>query len=152
MTPCPTHDTPLHRPGNIDANKLDRAMLELLVDQRLSTLPAVKITIRADRRSCRGRLLRCCDRHGIGFVQGLTKNPVLKRAAQDEITRVNRSGSWARSRTRRGPAARFGLIDRSAQIACSMLRCCRTDARTGPSLRRPFGHPTWVDNGYLGIA
>src|SRR5258708_7894118 len=26
-------------------------------------------------------------------------------------------------------AARFGLIDRSHPIACSMLRCCRTDAR-----------------------
>jgi hypothetical protein len=31
--------------------------------------------------------------------------------------------------TRAGALARFGLIDRRAQDACSMLRCRRTDAR-----------------------
>ena len=42
---------------------------------------------------------------------------------------ILRDGRWTRSR--RGQVTvtcAFGLIDRSAQDACSMLRCCRTDA------------------------
>jgi hypothetical protein len=40
-----------------------------------------------------------------------------------------RTGCGMVRRLQQVGAARFGLIDRRAQIACSMLRCRRTDAR-----------------------
>jgi hypothetical protein len=50
----------------------------------------VKITIRADSGFCRWRLMRWCDSHGVGYVLGLAKNPVLERTARDEIERAER--------------------------------------------------------------
>ena len=65
------------RPSNIDAAKHARAVLKLLVDQLRSAWPDVKIIVRGDSGFCRWRLMRWCDSHGIGYVLGLAKNPVL---------------------------------------------------------------------------
>jgi hypothetical protein len=81
---------PYLRPSNIDAAKHARAILKLLVKKLRAAWPAVKITIRADSGFCRWRLMRWCDSQGIGYVLGLAKNPVLQRAAQDEIARAQR--------------------------------------------------------------
>jgi hypothetical protein len=78
------------RPSNIDAAKHARAVLKLLVKKLRAAWPGVKITIRADSGFCRWRLMRWCDSHGIGYVLGLAKNPVLERAARDEIERAER--------------------------------------------------------------
>ena len=90
-----------------------RAVLELLVNRLRDAWPEVKITIRADSGFCRWRLMWWCDSHGIGYILGLAKNPVLDRAGRDEIDRAERqfqqpaspSGSSARSPT----AARVGI-------------------------------------------
>jgi hypothetical protein len=50
----------------------------------------VKLTIRGDSGFCRWRLMRWCDSNGIGYVLGLARNPVLERAARDEIDRAER--------------------------------------------------------------
>lgn len=76
------------RPSNIDAGKHARAVLKLLVRRIRAAWPEVKITIRGDSGFCRWRLMRWCDAHGIGYVLGLAKNPVLERAARDEIERA----------------------------------------------------------------
>jgi hypothetical protein len=78
------------RPSNIDAAKHARAVLKLLVAQLREAWPAVKITLRGDSGFCRWRLMRWCDSHGIGYVLGLAQNPVLRRAACDEIARAQR--------------------------------------------------------------
>jgi len=78
------------RPSNIDASKHARAVLELLVRKLRAAWPEVKLTIRGDSGFCRWRLMRWCDSHGIGYVLGLAKNPVLERAAIDEIARAQR--------------------------------------------------------------
>jgi hypothetical protein len=78
------------RPSNIDAAKHARAVLKLLVDKLRAVWPEVKITVRGDSGFCRWRLMRWCDSHGIGYVLGLAKNPVLERAARDEIARAGR--------------------------------------------------------------
>src|SRR5581483_10673451 len=78
------------RPSDIDASKHARAVLKLLVKRLRATWPEVKITIRADSGFCRWRLMRWCDSNGIGYVLGLAKNPVLQRAARDEIERAER--------------------------------------------------------------
>jgi DDE family transposase len=78
------------RPSNIDAAKHARAILKLLVQRLRAAWPDVKITFRADSGFCRWRLMRWCDAHGIGYILGLAKNPVLLRLARDEIERAER--------------------------------------------------------------
>ena len=78
------------RPSDIDACKHARAVLKLLVQRLRAAWPKVKITIRADSGSCRWRLMRWCDSHGLGSVLGLAKNTVWERAARDEIERAQR--------------------------------------------------------------
>ncbi len=78
------------RPSNIDASEHARAVLKLLVRRLRAAWPEVEITIRADSGFCRWRLMRWCDAHGIGYILGLAKNPVLERAARDEIERAER--------------------------------------------------------------
>jgi hypothetical protein len=78
------------RPSNIDGAKHARAVLKLLVDRLRAVWPDVKITFRGDSGFCRWRLMRWCDSHGLGYVLGLAKNPVLQRAAVDEIARAQR--------------------------------------------------------------
>jgi hypothetical protein len=78
------------RPSNIDASKHTRALLKLLVGKLRAAWPKVKIAIRGDSGFCRWRLMRWCDSHGIGYVLGLAKNPVLERRAIDWIARAQR--------------------------------------------------------------
>ena len=78
------------RPSNIDASRHARAVLKLLVRKLRAVWPEVKITLRADSGFCRWRLMRWCDSHGIGYILGLAKNPVLERVARDEIDRAER--------------------------------------------------------------
>jgi hypothetical protein len=81
---------PYLRPSNIDAAKHARAVLKLLVGKLRGAWPNVKITIRGDSGFCRWRLMRWCDSHDIGYVLGLARNPVLERAAADEMARAER--------------------------------------------------------------
>jgi hypothetical protein len=78
------------RPANIDASKHARAVLKLLVGRLRAAWPGVKITIRADSGFCRWRLMRWCDRNGVGYVLGLARNPALERAARDWTERARR--------------------------------------------------------------
>jgi hypothetical protein len=78
------------RPSNIDASKHTRAVLKLLVARLRAVWPEVKITLRGDSGFCRWRLMRWCESHGIGYVLGLAKNPVLERLARDELERAQR--------------------------------------------------------------
>jgi hypothetical protein len=69
------------RPSNIDACLHSRAILKLLVQRLRQAWPAVRIVVRADSGFCRWRLMRWCDRHGVGYLLGLAKNAVLQRHA-----------------------------------------------------------------------
>ena len=69
------------RPSNIDASKHSRAVLKLLVTRLRRAWPGVRITFRGDSGFCRWRLMRWCDRHGVGYVIGLARNKVLERTA-----------------------------------------------------------------------
>src|SRR4051794_1243657 len=125
------------RPSNIDAAKHSRAVLKLLVRRLRAAWPGVKLTVRADSGFCRWRLMRWCDRNGIGYVLGLAKNSALARAARDEVERAARqfrrtgqpqrvfgsfgyaAGSWDRRRrviikaehTTQGPNPRFIVVN-----------------------------------------
>jgi hypothetical protein len=67
------------RPSNIDAAKHSRAIAKLLVRRIRQRWPHVKIVLRGDSGFCRWRLLRWCDRHGVGYVFGLARNTRLER-------------------------------------------------------------------------
>jgi Transposase DDE domain group 1 len=69
------------RPSNIDACRHSRAILKLLVQRLRRAWPEVRIVVRADSGFCRWRLMRWCDRHGVGYLLGLAKNAVLQRRA-----------------------------------------------------------------------
>ena len=78
------------RPSNIDASKHSRAALKLLVRRLRAAWPAVRITIRGDSGFCRWRLMRWCDRNGVGYVLGVARNPTLERLAADWTERARR--------------------------------------------------------------
>jgi len=52
--------------------------------------PAVRIILRADPGLCRHRMLRCCERHGIGYIVGLARNKRLQRMIKADFTPVER--------------------------------------------------------------
>ena len=62
----------------------------MLVQRLRQVWPDVKLTIRADSGFCRWRLMRWCDSHGVGYVLGLARNPVLERQAADWTARAER--------------------------------------------------------------
>ncbi len=70
------------RPANIDPSKHTRAILKLLVQRLREAWPGVKIIIRGDSGFCRWRLMRWCDRHEVGYLLGLARNPRLEKRAQ----------------------------------------------------------------------
>src|SRR5438552_3427699 len=66
------------RPANIDGARHSRAILRWLVERLRQAWPAVRIVVRADSGFCRWRMLRWCDRHGVDYLVGLARNPVLQ--------------------------------------------------------------------------
>jgi len=106
----------LLRPSNIDGAKHALAVTKLLVERIRRAWPEVKITIRGDSGFCRWKLMRWCEKHGINYVLGLGRNPVLERriaplmeeaeaafAASGEKQRLfgeteYAAGTWARPR------------------------------------------------------
>jgi Transposase DDE domain group 1 len=98
------------RPRNLDASRQARALLKLLVRRLRAAGPGVKITIGADSGFCRWRLMRWCDRNGIGSILGLAQHSVLLGLARDEIERAERPFR------RTGPPQRvFGSFTYAAQ-------------------------------------
>jgi len=83
------------RPSNIDAAMHSWAILKLITTRLRQVWPKVKIVFRGDSGFCRWKMLRWCERHGIGYVVGLARNPVLERmvrsytdAAQDAFEKT----------------------------------------------------------------
>lgn len=78
------------RPSNIDPALHSRAILKLLVERIRQQWPNVKIIFRGDSGFCRWRLMRWCDRHDVGYIIGIGRNPVLEGLARpwtDESSR-----------------------------------------------------------------
>lgn len=67
------------RPSKIDEAKHAWAILALIARRLRQAWPDVKIIFRGDSGFCRWRMLRWCDRHGVDYIVGLAKNPVLLR-------------------------------------------------------------------------
>jgi hypothetical protein len=69
------------RPSNIDAARHAWAILALLVKRLRAAWPGVRIVVRADSGFCRWRMLRWCDRHGVDYIVGVSRNSRLEEMA-----------------------------------------------------------------------
>ena len=65
------------RPSKIDGAKHAWAVLALLVKRLRRAWPKVKIVFRGDSGFCRWRMLFWCDRHNVGYIVGIARNPRL---------------------------------------------------------------------------
>lgn len=65
------------RRSRIDAAKNATALIKLLVRRLRRAWPQVRIIVRGDSGFCRQRLLRFCERAGVGYVIGLARNARL---------------------------------------------------------------------------
>jgi len=79
------------RPANIDGAKHAWAILALLVKRLRQVWPKAKLIFRGDSGFCRHKMLDWCDRHDVGYVVGLAKNPRLlgKVAVEREVAADN---------------------------------------------------------------
>jgi hypothetical protein len=81
---------PYLRPSNIDGAKHSWAILKLLVERFRQVWPEVRIIFRGDSGFCRWKMMRWCENHGVYYVLGLSRNPVLERKAYDLLFKAKR--------------------------------------------------------------
>ncbi len=79
------------RPANVDGAKHAWAILALLVKRLRAEWPKVRIVLRADSGFCRWRMLRWCDRNGVGYIVGLAKNTRVNKQAGGLIERAEKA-------------------------------------------------------------
>jgi len=70
----------LLRPSRIDGAKHAAAVIKLLVSRLRQVWPGTKFILRGDSGFCRQRVLRWCERHGVGYVVGVARNERLQAA------------------------------------------------------------------------
>jgi len=143
------------RPSKIDGAKHAWAILSLLVKRLRQTWPTVRIILRADSGFCRHRMLRWCERHGVGYIVGLARNRRLGYLIEEEFACVEKrfketgekqrafcdirygAKSWGRQRaviaklevTDKGRNPRFVVtnLNGDAQALYDQIYCARGD-------------------------
>ena len=66
------------RRSRIDGAKNATALIKLLIARLRQAWPDVPIIVRGDSGFCRQRLMRWCERHGVGYVLGMARNVRLE--------------------------------------------------------------------------
>jgi hypothetical protein len=61
-----------------------------IVEQLRRHWPAVEIILRADSGFCRDELMKWCEDHGVCYVFGLARNPLLRRIIAPQMARAER--------------------------------------------------------------
>lgn len=79
----------LLRPSKIDAAKHAAALVKLLVGRLRQAWPGVRLIVRADSGFCRQRLIRWCERNGVGYLIGLARNGRLHQAVAEDEARLD---------------------------------------------------------------
>ena len=70
------------RPSKIDGAKHAAAVIKLLVTRLRQVWPTTRFIVRGDSGFCRRRLLRWCERAGVGYIIGLARNARLHAAVE----------------------------------------------------------------------
>ena len=106
------------RTADQDAAAGSAGEVERIVDRIRAAWPEVRIIVRADSGFCRDELLKWCEEHGVDYVIGFARNPLLRRLIEpqmQEAARIHRetgkparvftefgyqttTGSWSRTR------------------------------------------------------
>lgn len=76
------------RSSSVGAAHHARGVTKLLVNKIRSRWPETKIVLRGDSGFALERLMRWCDKNGVGYVFGLQKNSVLESKIACEMTRA----------------------------------------------------------------
>jgi len=71
------------RPSRVDGAKYSAAVIRLLVTRLRQVWPDTRFIVRGDSGFCRQRLIRWCERNGVGYVIGLAKNDRLKEIVKN---------------------------------------------------------------------
>lgn len=71
------------RRSRIDGAKHVSAVIKLLVTRLREAWPEVRIIVRGDSGFCRQRLIRWCERRGVGYVIGVARNARLHRIVME---------------------------------------------------------------------
>jgi hypothetical protein len=72
----------LLRPSRIDGARHAAAAMKLILTRLRQAWPRAQIIVRGDSGFCRQRLIRWCERHGVGYVIGVAKNARLHRVVE----------------------------------------------------------------------
>lgn len=65
------------RPSRIDGAKHAAVVIRLIVTRLRQAWPRVRLVVRGDSGFCRQRLIRWCERYGVGYVIGVARNARL---------------------------------------------------------------------------
>jgi hypothetical protein len=96
------------RPSKIDGAKHAWAILALLVKRLRRAWPEVRIVFRGDSGFCRPRMLSWCERHGVGYIVGLARNPRLAALAEPWMTAAEAGFAATGVKQRRFGEFRYG--------------------------------------------
>lgn len=88
------------RPSSRGAAHHARPVTKLLVEKIRTRWPNMKIILRGDSGFANERLMRWCDKHGVFYVFGYAKNPVLHRQIDCEMTLAKTQHSESNEKVR----------------------------------------------------
>ena len=96
------------RPSRIDGAKHAWAILALLVKRLRQVWPDVRIILRADSGFCRHRMLRWCERQGVGYIVGLARNSRLQAMIESEFKKLDKQFEELNAKQRQFLDLRYG--------------------------------------------
>ncbi len=96
------------RPADIDPAKHSLGILKLLVARLRRAWPGVRLVVRADSGFCRWRLMRWCERHDVGYILGLARNPRLAALAAPEMALAEAGFAESGAKQRRFAELTYG--------------------------------------------
>ena len=88
------------RPSKIDGAKHTWAIISLLVKYLREAWPDVKIILRGDSGFCRWKMLRWCERHGVGYVIGIAKNNRLNQRIEQTMRDAEQVSAQSQEKVR----------------------------------------------------
>jgi len=102
------------RRSRIDGAKNAAAVIKLLVTRLRQAWPRTRIIVRGDSGFCRQRLLRWCERVGVGYIIGLARNARLE--AQVHYAELMLADRWEASGVKQRLIGEFNYAAESWDI------------------------------------
>ena len=88
------------RPSKIDGAKHTWGILSLLVTYLRKAWPGVQIILRGDSGFCRFKMLKWCERHGVGYVVGIAKNSRVNQRIEQKMREAEQAATQSNEKIR----------------------------------------------------